>query len=126
MSSFNTVVYENNDSSYNVSYPMYIDGSGAQNIPLDGNDYLNKFGQIMAAFVVDKGDCILGGNVLISEQLSVFDKLHIYNDISVNGVYITPNELSYLDGATSNLQTQISLKAQTGSTGATGQTGPAT
>jgi hypothetical protein len=35
----------------------------------------------------------------------------LLGDISANGATLTPTELSYLDGATSNLQAQINTKA---------------
>lgn len=40
--------------------------------------------------------------------------LTIAGDISANGATLSPTELGYLDGATSNLQTQISAKASSG------------
>lgn len=40
--------------------------------------------------------------------------LTIAGSISANGATLSPTELGYLDGATSNLQTQISAKASSG------------
>ena len=128
MSYFNSKAYDPLDISYNVSFCTYIEGT-TNHVPISGTTYYNgKFPDVMCAFAVDGGDTVLGGNVLISNQLSLYDTLNLGGDISANGIPISPTEISYLSGATSNIQTQITAKAAmgpTGSTGGVGATGPA-
>ena len=133
MSYFNTKTYKNdiidgvfNDSSYNDLDCVYIDGS-ALTIPLSGKKYYNNiFGNVMASFVVDKGESILGGNVIISQNLNLGGGLNL---LSITGnVFISQANLICLNGATSNLQTQMNniprgAKGDTGLTGATGASG---
>jgi hypothetical protein len=119
MSNFNTSTYDTSSNNYNVSFPTYIEAEN--NIPVDGLKYYDsKFGQVMCSFAIDKGDSVLGGNVIISNDLSIYGNIH------TNSIDITPIELSYLTGSTSNLQSQISSipAGATGATGATGAQGP--
>jgi hypothetical protein len=115
MSNFNTSTYDTSNNNYNVSFPTYIEAEN--NIPVDGLKYYDsKFGQVMCSFAIDEGDSVLGGNVIISNDLS------IYGNILTNSIDITPIELSYLTGSTSNLQSQIS-SIPSGATGAQGASG---
>jgi hypothetical protein len=115
MSNFKTSTYDTSNNSYNVSFPTYIEAEN--NFPVDGLKYYDsKFGQVMCPFAIDKGDSVSGGNVIISNDL------YIYGNIHTNSIDITPIELSYLTGSTSNLQSQIS-SIPAGATGAQGASG---
>ena len=71
---FNTTIYDPSNNNYNTNYDTYI--SGNDNIALNGEKYYeNKFGKIMATFIVDGGDSVLGGNVLISNELNCYGNI---------------------------------------------------
>ena len=67
---FNTKTYYSTNNNYNANFDTYIIGNN--NIPVDGIKYYsNKFAQIMASFIVDSGDTILGGNLIVTESATV-------------------------------------------------------
>ena len=69
MSYFNQSSYVTTNTNYNVLEPTYIDGS-SNPINLSGINYYNStFGNVMASFVLDRGDAVLGGNVIVSGNL---------------------------------------------------------
>ena len=128
MTCFDDVSYNPLDLQYNTSFPIYIDGSGGgQSIPINGvTGYPDKHVPcIMCRLAVDFGTTFLGGDTQVAGDLSVSDNLILYSDISAGGVYITGQELSYLKDVSSNLQAQITAKAQRGETGPTGPAGSA-
>ena len=48
---------------------------GNNNVPVDGIKYYgNKFGQVMTSFIVDPGDSILGGNLIVTESTTIQGK----------------------------------------------------
>ena len=72
----------------------------------------------MCSFIVDGGDSILGGNVLVTQYICLSGGLNILpviTDISGNVVsytqdvptFITGQSLSFISGASSNLQNQL-------------------
>lgn len=77
MSYFNTATYNSSDVSYNVEFPIYIDGT-VQHIPVNGSLYGGKyFGNVMCAFMVDAGDSILNGNVMITQNVNLAGSLNV-------------------------------------------------
>ena len=71
---FNTSLYDASNNNYNTNYDTYINGNN--NIALNGAKYYdNKFGKIMATFIVDGGDSVLGGNVIISNELNCYGNI---------------------------------------------------
>ena len=79
MASFNTTVYDTTTSNYNMSLATYIDGSNC--IPMSGTKWYNGvYGNVMCSFAVDGGDSILGGNVIMTGDVSCCSRL------LVNGV----------------------------------------
>ena len=85
--SFNTKTYDSGNNNYNTNFDTYINGNN--DIALDGSKYYDsKFGKVMASFVVDNGDSIFGGNVIISNALTVYDKVMIGGQISLLNAYI--------------------------------------
>ena len=71
---FNTTIYDPSNNNYNTNYDTYI--SGNNNIAVDGGKYYNnKFHKIMASFVVDSGDTVLGGNVIVSNELNCYGNI---------------------------------------------------
>ena len=84
--SFNTKTYDSGNNNYNTNFDTFIDGNN--NIALDGTKYYDsKFGKVMASFVVDNGDSILGGNAIISNALTVYDNMIIGGQISLLNTY---------------------------------------
>ena len=69
MASFNTISYDKSSVAYNMMSPIFIDGSNS--IPMSGSQcYNGVFGNVMAGFCVDGLDSILGGNVIITGDVS--------------------------------------------------------
>ena len=65
---FNTKTYDSTNNNYNTNFDTYIIGNN--NIPVDGVKYYNnKFSQVMSSFIVDGGDTILGGNLIVTEAM---------------------------------------------------------
>jgi hypothetical protein len=71
---FNSTTYNASSTAYNSEFPVYVDGTTAT-IPVNGSKYYgNVFGNVMCSFIVDGGDTILGGNLLLT--LVVVSKLY--------------------------------------------------
>ena len=85
---FNTKTYDSINNNYNTNFDTYIIGNN--NVPVDGIKYYNnKFGQIMTSFIVDSGDTILGGNLIVTESTTIHGKSNFKNDVTITGnVYI--------------------------------------
>ena len=50
----------------------------ASSLPFVSKNYYNNiFGNVMASFVVDHGDSVLGGNVIISQNLNLGGGLNV-------------------------------------------------
>ena len=76
---FNTKTYDSTNNNYNANFDMYIIGNN--NVPVDGVIYYsNKFGQVMTSFIVDSGDSILGGNLIVTESATIHGKTQFKND----------------------------------------------
>ena len=90
---FNTTIYDPSNNNYNTNYDTYI--SGNNNIPLNGGKYYdNKFGKIMATFIVDGGDSVLGGNVLISNELNCYGNISSKSNNKLNVFYDQINTIA--------------------------------
>ena len=90
---FKTTIYDPSNNNYNTNYDTYI--SGNNNIAVDGSKYFeNKFGKIMATFVVDTGDTILGGNVLISDELYCYGNISSKSNNKLNVFYDQINTIA--------------------------------
>ena len=111
---FNTKTYDATNNNYNANFDTSIIGNN--NVPVDGIKYYNnKFGQVMTSFIVDSGDTILGGNLIVTESTTIHGKSNFKSDVIITGnVYIPGNLIT----PSSNL-----LSGPTGSTGSTGYTG---
>ena len=65
---------DTSNNNYNTNYDTYI--SGNNNIAVNGEKYYNnKFSKIMASFVVDTGDTLLGGNLAVSNELNCYGNI---------------------------------------------------
>ena len=118
MSYFSNVTYDPSNTGYNSEYPIYIDGTSAS-IPVNGSKYYgNVFGNVMCSFINDGGDTILGGNLMVTQNINLGGGLCIlptYSAVSGNistnmqGIptYVSGNALTYIAGVTSNIQSQI-------------------
>jgi hypothetical protein len=118
MSYFNTTTYDASNSSYNSEFPIYIDGT-TSSIPINGAKYCgNVCGNVMASFVVDNGDSILNGNLLLTQNLNIGGGINILptittttsNVVSISqgtSTFISGNTIAYLAGTTSNIQLQL-------------------
>ena len=118
MSYFSNVTYDASTTGYNSEYPIYIDGTSAS-IPVNGAKYYgNVFGNVMCSLINDGGDTILGGNLLVTQNINLGGGLCILPTYSVisgnvstnirgNQTYVSGNSLSYLSGVSSNIQAQI-------------------
>ena len=92
--SYNTKIYDSTNNNYNANFDTYIMGNN--NIPVDGNLYYNnKFGKVMTSFIVDSGDSILGGNVLVSENVTILGKCDFKNDLTIGGNVYIPGRIIY-------------------------------
>ena len=118
MSYFSNVTYDLKSTGYNSEYPIYIDGTSAS-IPVNSAKYYgNVFGNVMCSFINDGGDTILGGNVIVTQNVNLGGGLYILQTYTVvsgnvstnmrgNQTFVSGNSLSYVSGVTSNIQTQI-------------------
>jgi hypothetical protein len=116
---FNSTTYNASSTAYNSEFPVYVDGTTAT-IPVNGSKYYgNVFGNVMCSFIVDGGDTILGGNLLLTQNLNIgggINTLPVITTTSGNTTttvaglptFISGTILSYLYGITSSVQTQIS------------------
>ena len=83
---FNTKTYDSTNNNYNANFDTYIIGNN--NVPVDGVKYYsNKFGQVMTSFIVDSGDSILGGNLIVTESTIIHGKSNFKNDVTITGKY---------------------------------------
>ena len=113
---FNTKTYDSTNNNYNANFDTYIIGNN--NVPVDGIKYYsNKFGQVMTSFIVDSGDSILGGNLIVTESTTIHGKSNFKSDVIITGNVYIPG---LLITPSSNL-----LSGPTGPTGSTGSTGSA-
>jgi hypothetical protein len=64
----------------------------------------------------DSNTCHLSGSETISGSKTFTGGVVLSSNVTANGLTISPTELGYLDGATSNLQTQLNAKAGTATT----------
>jgi hypothetical protein len=110
MSYFNTTVYDSTSTSFSYDFQTVLDGSAAT-IPVNGSKYYgNVFGNVMTSFFVDCGDSIFGGNVLVTNNISLAGGINILaTSGTVRGTptYISGSTLSYLSGISSSVQNQI-------------------
>ena len=84
MVSFNTTSYDKSSTTYNLMSPIFIDGSNS--IPMSGTQYYNGvFGNVMAGFCVDGLDSVLGGNVIITGDLSCCTGLAVNGNVYIGG-----------------------------------------
>ena len=84
MVSFNTTTYNKTSTAYNLMSPIFIDGSNS--IPMSGTQYYNGvFGNVMAGFCVDGLDSVLGGNVIITGDLSCCTGLAVNGNVYIGG-----------------------------------------
>ena len=83
---FNTKTYDSTNNNYNANFDTYVIGNN--NVPVDGVKYYsNKFGQVMTSFIVDSGDSILGGNLIVTESTIIHGKSNFKNDVTITGKY---------------------------------------
>ena len=89
MSYFNTIPCDLSNVAYNTELPIYLDGISSS-IPVNGAKYYgNVLRNEMCSFIVDGGDSILGGNVLVTQNICLSGGLNILpviTDISGNVV----------------------------------------
>ena len=112
MASFNTRIYDASSVAYNILDQTYIDGSNC--IPINGTTwYPNKFGNVMCSFCVDGGDSILGGNVIITGDISACSNVLVNNQLTVVGSSAVPT-LTSADSSTSSCST---IRTSTSGTG---------
>ena len=84
MVSFNTTSYNKTSTAYNLMSPIFIDGSNS--IPMSGTQYYNGlFGNVMAGFCVDGLDSVLGGNVIVTGDLSCCTGLAVNGNVYIGG-----------------------------------------
>ena len=89
---FNTKTFDSTNNNYNANFDTYIIGNN--NIPVDGIKYYsNKFGQVMTSFIVDSGDTILGGNLIVTESITIHGKSNFKNDVTITGNVYIPGQL---------------------------------
>ena len=98
MASFNTRIYDPSSVVYNILDQTYIDGSNC--IPINGTTYYpNLFGNVICSFVVDNGDSILGGNAIITGDVSCCSNMLIKGNLKINGNCTVPT-LASTDSST--------------------------
>jgi hypothetical protein len=73
-------------------------------------------GTLTGASIVDNGSFSASGNVTLGTNTT--NTLTLNSKISANAVNVSPTELSYVNGATSNLQTQLNSKPSLSTTNA--------
>lgn len=84
MVAFNTTSYNKTSTAYNLMSPIFIDGSNS--IPMSGTQYYNGlFGNVMAGFCVDGLDSVLGGNVIITGDVSCCAGLAVNGNVYIGG-----------------------------------------
>ena len=84
MTSFNATTYDKTSTAYNMMSPIFIDGSNS--IPMSGPQYYNgMFGNVMAGFCVDGLDSILGGNVIMTGDVSCCSRLSVNGNVYIGG-----------------------------------------
>jgi hypothetical protein len=84
MVSFNTKPYDKTSTAYNMMSPVLIDGSNS--VPMSGTQYYNGlFGNVMAGFCVDGLDSVLGGNVIITGDVSCCAGLAVNGNVYIGG-----------------------------------------
>ena len=101
---FNTKTYDESNKNYNINYDTYI--SGNNYISINGTKYYNnKFGKIMASFVVDAGDTVLGGNVIVTDELNCYgnisskvnSKLNVCTADQINTITVSLSNVNSFD-----------------------------
>ena len=81
---FNSTTYNKTSTAYNLMSPIFIDGSNS--IPMSGTQYYNGvFGNVMAGFCVDGLDSILGGNVIMTGDVSCCAGLAVNGNVYIGG-----------------------------------------
>ena len=121
--SFNTKTYDSTNNNYNANFDTYIIGNN--NVPVDGVKYYgNKFGQVMTSFIVDSGDSILGGNLIVSNDATIHGICDFKNDVFIGGnVFIPGNLITSSTNLITDLQGETGWKGDTGERGLKGDTG---
>ena len=121
--SFNTKTYDSTNNNYNANFDTYIIGNN--NVPVDGVKYYgNKFGQVMTSFIVNNGDSILGGNLIVSNDATIHGICDFKKDVFISGnVFIPGNLITSSTNLITGLQVETGWKGDTGETGLKGDTG---
>ena len=121
--SFNTKTYDSTNNNYNANFDTYIIGSN--NVPVDGVKYYNnKFGQVMTSFIVDNGDSILGGNLIVTNDTTIHGICDFKNDVFIGGnVFIPGNLITSSTNLITGQQGERGWQGETGETGSKGETG---
>ena len=121
--SFNTKTYDSTNNNYNANFDTYIIGNN--NVPVDGVKYYdNKFGQVMTSFIVDNGDSILGGNLIVSNDTTIHGTCDFKKDVFISGnVFIPGNLITSSTNLITGQQGERGWQGQTGETGSKGDTG---
>ena len=121
--SFNTKTYDSTNNNYNANFDTYIIGSN--NVPVDGVKYYNnKFGQVMTSFIVDNGDSILGGNLIVSNDTTIHGTCDFKKDVFISGnVFIPGNLITSSTNLITGQQGERGWQGETGETGSKGETG---
>jgi hypothetical protein len=91
----------------------YLDNTSS-NLQNQLNNKLNASnptftGTLTGSSIVDNGTFSASGNCVLGTDAS--NTITLNSSIVANGVTVSPTELSYVDGASSNLQTQITARA---------------
>ena len=80
---FNTRTYDSTNNNYNTNFDTYIIRNN--NLLVDGVKYYgNKFGQVMRSFMVDNGDSILGGNLIVTDSTTIHGNCNLKNDVTIS------------------------------------------
>ena len=121
--SFNTKTYDSTNNNYNANFDTYIIGNN--NVPVDGVKYYgNKFGQVMTSFIVNNGDSILGGNLIVSNDTTIHGICDFEKDVFISGnVFIPGNLITSSTNLITDLQGETGWKGDTGERGLKGDTG---
>ncbi len=78
-----------------------------KDITVSGNFYASNT-TVLHANV--EGSTTLSGPTTVSGGLDMHSRLNIYDNISANGVLITPQQLGYINGVSEDIQTQLDNK----------------
>jgi hypothetical protein len=81
--------------------------NGKQNA-LSGSSTLTV-GNLTTASITDTGNVAMGGDLSVTGNTTL-NTVGINGNITANALSVTPSQLSYLSGATSNIQTQLAGK----------------